>query len=377
MPRPPAVGAWVLGMWLTLLGCCPAAAPPAAGPAPATPGAREAALYDPAAGRFLLLRSATARTAVGSLVKLMTARLAIESGDLGRLITIPAEVAGLPETKAGLIPGRRLSLSVLLQALLIRSANDAAVSIATGLAGGEPAFALRMNAEAAHLGLSGTHYVDSSGLDAPGQWSSARDVAVLAAADLRLPGLAAIVERPSVALPGGRVYKTVNPFLAFYPGATGVKTGFTSDARFCLAASADRGGRILIAVVLGEPGWAAADGDAATLLDWGFASAPAPAGAVGPAAGGARDAATTASSQMAPRVHVAPRVPPVAPRPAAAPGAGSPTTTPSLAATGAARAGVHRAARPWRWWAPAAVGGALLCWAVRRRTGGRGRGAGR
>lgn|GEM_PF-6651540 len=367
--------------------------------APVTAGAREAVLYEPATGRFLLSRSGDREVAVGSLVKLMTARLAIESGDPARLITVPVTVTALPETKAGLVPGQRLSLSTLLAALLIRSANDAAVTIATALAGGEPAFARSMNAEAARMGLQETRYVDSSGLDAPGQWSSAHDVALLAASDLDLPGFGALVARPSVTMPGGQVYRTVNPFLAFFTGATGVKTGFTSEAMFCLAASADRGGRTLIAVVLGEPSWASADEDASALLEWGYgiATGPSPASTAPPATGASPVSSTPPASQ---RVPGAP--PQVASSAAASPGGSgaaatvSPTTGEPTGGAGARRppgaspppagaadqavtasappyaAAFEHAGRAWPPWWPAAGAAALaLAWTAWRRRGAR------
>jgi D-alanyl-D-alanine carboxypeptidase (penicillin-binding protein 5/6) len=309
-----------------------------AAPAPAAPQAAAAALYDPAAQIVMVSRAGHARLPVASLVKLMTARLALEAGDPGRLVTVPAGVAELPETKVGLVPGERLPLGALVAGLLVHSGNDAALAIATALAGDEAAFADRMNAEAARLGLRDTHYVNASGLDAPGQYSSAEDVARLAAADLTLPGFAALVARPSVAMPDGRVYPSVNPFLAYYPGANGIKTGFTREAMFCLAASAERGGRTLIAVVLGEPSWAAADRDAAALLDWGFLqSRPVPV----PPDGGNPLAPPGAGQQAAPPPTGRP---PVAP-PAAAEGAIGPETpavraSPAPAAYRLVRAGL-------------------------------------
>ncbi len=267
-----------------------------AAPPPALPGAPEAVLYDPASGQFLYQRAAHRRVAVASLEKLMTARLLIESGQLGGTAMVPAGVVQLPETKVGLVPGQQLSMQVLLDALLVRSANDAALTIAVALAGSESALATQMNAEARHLGLTDTNYVDSSGLDAPGQYSSAADTAILAADDMQLPAFSAAVRLSQVRMPGGAVYGTVNPFLAYYPGADGIKTGFTTDAGFCLAASAVHDGRTLIAVVLGAPNWAVVDADAAALLNWGFANTPAPPAGGGAAAGGSAAVSSTGAS---------------------------------------------------------------------------------
>ena len=246
----------------------------AADPPPTLSAAPEAALYDPANGTFLYERAADREVPVASLTKLMTARLLLESGKLGETATVPAAVTALPETKAGLVPGQRLPMQTLLEALLVRSANDAAYTVAVNLAGSETAFAGEMNAEAARLGLAHTHYVNSSGLDAPGQYSSAADSAVLAASDMTWEVFRDDVDLSSVQMPDGQVYRTVNPFLAYYAGADGIKTGFTTNAGFCLVASAVRNGQTLIAVVLGAPNWPTIDADAARLLNWGFAQLP-------------------------------------------------------------------------------------------------------
>lgn len=321
----------------TLAALLVAILPAAARAAPPTPDAAAAVLYDPASGQFLAARNARAHLPVASLVKLMTARLALEAAT-PTVALVPAAVTGLPETKVGLVPGQRVSMQILIQAMLIRSGNDAALTAAVALAGSEPAFAAEMNAAAATLGLRDTHYVDSTGLDAPGQYSSARDVALLAAADLELPGFAAAVDRSAVTMPDGTVYRTVNPFLAYYPGADGIKTGFTDDAMFCLAASARHAGRTLIAVVLGEPGWPAADADAAALLDWGFASDPAPVAAAPAAAPASSSAAASRSAAPAAPAGAPPRSadPPAPAAAAPAPQAGPPERHPPWAAVAAA-----------------------------------------
>ncbi len=311
--------------------------------------APEAALYDAARGQFLDEQADRRHVPVASLVKLMTARLLVTSGKLNGASLVPAGVTKLPQTKAGLVPGQWISNEVLLEALLIRSANDAALTVATSLAGSEPAFAVRMNVEAARLGLSDTHYVDSSGLDAPGQYSSARDVARLAALDLALAPIRAAVAESNVRMPDGTVFGTENPFLAYYQGADGVKTGFTRAAMFCLAASADRDGRTLVAVVLDEPSWAAADRDAARLLDWGFlqpeASAPQRQGAPvfgSPASSLAAAATAGSAASSVPR--------PAAPRPASSAEVGS-----------AGPSGPADPARPPRWpWLALGLGPVLL-----------------
>jgi D-alanyl-D-alanine carboxypeptidase len=154
--------------------------------------------------------------------------------------------------------------------MLVASANDAADTLARDVAGSEPAFVRRMNREAADLGLAGTTYADAEGLDAPGQHSTARDVAVLARDLLADPTFRQVVRQPAVSIDGHRLDAT-NDLLGRYPGADGVKTGHTDGAGWCLAASATRDGRRVIAVVLGAPSAEARDTSAAALLDWAFA----------------------------------------------------------------------------------------------------------
>jgi D-alanyl-D-alanine carboxypeptidase len=293
----------------------PAAAPP---PAPPAVRAEAAALLDPGTGRFLYAKAADLPLPVASLEKIMTVRLALRH-PASTKITARADVLAAPPTRAGLVPGRTYLLGDLLPVLVVHSAND--VAVADGLAGSVRAFADQMNAEAAALGLRDTRFVNPSGLDAPGQHSSARDIALLSAAAMRDPGFRRLVGLRSAALPGGPAYRSVNPFLWAYPGADGIKTGFTDDAGFCLAASAARGNRRLIAVVLREPSFAAADREAAALLDWGFARlGPQPP----PAAAGAETAASGTAVRAAGSLQPALTPPPDTAPPAPAPAAGPP-----------------------------------------------------
>jgi D-alanyl-D-alanine carboxypeptidase len=267
----------------SLAGWCPpslAAAPPVA--------ARAAALYDRAAGRFLYERHADQPLPPASTAKILTALVALEDAPAGRTtpVAVPAEAALQPETDAHLVPGEVLPLAQLLPAMMVRSANDGAVAVAHAVAGSVAAFAERMNATARQIGLMRSHFVNPSGLDAPGQYTTARDLALLADRALSRPDFRELVSLRRADLPppprgadGGsgtvRTFFTHNRFLLDYPGATGVKTGYTSAAGFCLVASAVRGDRELVAVILGDDSAARAEEDAAALMDWGFAT-PAP-----------------------------------------------------------------------------------------------------
>lgn len=253
--------------------------PPAAAAVPSPPPSVSAAagvLYDPAAQQVLWAYRPDLQLPVASLTKLMTAFLALHEPASTR-VTAGADAVTMPQTDAGLVAAHTYTLDSLLPLLVVRSANDVAVAIADALGGSVSGFAADMNAEAAALGLADTHYVNPNGLDAAGQHSSARDVATLAGFDMEMPVFGQLAALRAATLPGGGTFGDVNPFLGAYPGADGVKTGFTSTAGFCLAASATRGGRLLIAVVLNERSWAKAVADASALLNWGYAQPPLPA----------------------------------------------------------------------------------------------------
>lgn len=167
-------------------------------------------------------------------------------------------------------PGETFSVEALLFALLLDSSNDAAVALAEHVAGSEGAFVDDMNALAAELGATDTNYVTAHGLDMPGHGSSARDLAAIADELLADPLLARIVATSDTRIEGRGgvlIVENRNLLLEGYPGATGVKTGFTAGAGHVLVASAERDGRRIIAVAMGSVD---ATADAAALLDFGW-----------------------------------------------------------------------------------------------------------
>jgi serine-type D-Ala-D-Ala carboxypeptidase (penicillin-binding protein 5/6) len=209
---------------------------------------------------------------VASLTKLMTARLVLDAGPLEHTATVPPlQIAG-DESQAGLEPGDHLSRDELLQAMLVASANDAARTLAVDVAGNEHSFVRMMNAEAAAAGLDATRYTNPVGLDDLAQHSSAADVAHLARDLMQDPAFRRIVAAESTSLNGSELPAT-NDLLGAYPGADGIKTGHTDQAGWCIAASATRDGRSIVAVVLGAPTEQARDAAARTLLDYGFSVA--------------------------------------------------------------------------------------------------------
>jgi D-alanyl-D-alanine carboxypeptidase (penicillin-binding protein 5/6) len=206
---------------------------------------------------------------VASLTKLMTARLVLDAGQLEHTATVPPlQIAG-DESQAGLEPGDHVSRDELLQAMLVASAGDAARTLAVDVAGNENRFVDMMNAEAAAAGLDTTRYANPDGLDDPAQHSSAADVARLARDLMRDPVFRQIVAAESTTLNGSEL-PTTNDLVGAYPGADGIKTGHTDEAGWCLAASATRDGRSIVAVVLGAPTEQARDDAARALLDYGF-----------------------------------------------------------------------------------------------------------
>lgn len=206
---------------------------------------------------------------VASLTKLMTARLVLDAGSLDHTVTVPPlHVAG-DEAQVGLEPSDRASRYELLHAMLIASAGDAARALAVDAAGTEGRFVDMMNAEAAEAGLDATHYANPVGLDDPAQHSSAADVAHLAHDLMGERVFRGIVAAESTTIDGSMLPAT-NDLLGAYPGADGIKTGYTDEAGWCLAASATRDGRSIVAVVLGAPTEQARDAAARALLDYGF-----------------------------------------------------------------------------------------------------------
>jgi D-alanyl-D-alanine carboxypeptidase len=249
-------------------------------PAPAPPSikARSAILLDLDSGAVLFQLDAHGRRAPASLLKVATALVALEHLRLDQVVTVPVSINQLPwdSTRMGLRPGERLTVRELLYGLFLNSGNDAAITLAEA-AMPRATFIALMNAKAVQLGLADTHFVNPIGLDDPGQYSSAADLArVSIELARRFPEVAAIASTPSLTLPAtgthhAYVLYNLNQLIRTYDGATGLKTGWTGRAGGCLIATATRGGRHLLVVVLASPSIFV---EAATLLDYGFATPP-------------------------------------------------------------------------------------------------------
>ncbi len=242
--------------------------------APPSVAAAAAILEDQDTGQILYQKAADERRPIASLTKVMTALVVMErEPDLSSLATVSEAAAGQIGAGLGLVPGERVDVRTLLYGLLLESANDAAVSLAEHVAGNEEAFAELMNRRATSLGLSNTHFGGATGLDNAG-YSTARELAALYRKAYAWSVFADIVGASDVAATtaSGRdlQIRTRNELLLTYPGTTGGKTGFTTPSGHCLIASAERSGRRLVTVLLGEPVPAFEDG--AALLDHGFDS---------------------------------------------------------------------------------------------------------
>ena len=251
-------------------------APPAGGQErPSLDGAASAILVDARDGTPILEKDAVERRAIASTTKLMTALLTLERASFDDVYGAAGYRAAPAESKIDLRPGERMRVEDLLEALMLESANDAAATLAEGISGSVPAFVDEMNARAAELGLEDTSYANPIGLDDPLNFSSARDLSVLARHLLRDRRLARIVDSPSATLESGARPRTVgnrNDLIASVPAVDGVKTGYTSQAGYVLvgSATASNGARV-VSVVLGEPSEAARDADSLALLRYGLA----------------------------------------------------------------------------------------------------------
>ena len=237
---------------------------------------RESIVIDAQTGQILSENNPDALTYPASLTKLMTLYLTFQALDSGRLrldtrLPVSAWAAGQSPTKLGLRPGDTISVRSLILGIVTRSANDAAVVLAEGLGGSEPAFADQMNAEAQRLGMTRTVFRNASGLPNPEQHTTARDMARLALALQRdFPREYGFFATKEFDFRGTEILGH-DHLLNWYPGADGMKTGFTDASGFNLVTSAVRNGHRLIGVVLGGTSWASRDREMAALLDQGFA----------------------------------------------------------------------------------------------------------
>ena len=235
--------------------------------------ARGAVLIEAETGDVIFGQNQNARLPMASTTKIMTALVALESLPLDTVVKTPAEAVGVEGSSIYLTEGETLTLEQLLYALLLESANDAATAIAVAVAGSVTAFADKMNARAASLGLTDTNFVNPHGLDAEGHYTTAYELALITREALQNPVFREICSTARKTIPlrgeeGVRLLLNHNKLLTSYEGCIGGKTGYTKKTGRCLVSAAERDGVTLIAVTLNAPDdWR----DHAAMLDYGFA----------------------------------------------------------------------------------------------------------
>jgi D-alanyl-D-alanine carboxypeptidase (penicillin-binding protein 5/6) len=251
---------------------------------PSGVAAWSAAVENAATGKLLWSRGLNTERPMASITKVMTAYLVIRAGHLDRKITIPAAVTGYVRahnaSSAGLRPGDRLTARQLLYALLLPSGADAAYTLAKAYGPGLSRFVTRMNATARLLGMRRTHFSNFDGLPYPtsySNYSTAANLLVLGRAAMRLPVFRSVVAKRSYRLAAGSGHhayrwKNLNPLLGRYPGAIGIKPGYTGAAGQCLLFEATRHGHTVIGVTLHSPGSISSvnPADATRILNWAF-----------------------------------------------------------------------------------------------------------
>lgn len=232
--------------------------------------AKHAVLIDADTGDVLFEKDADTRAPMASTTKIATAIAIIEALPPDKKICVPKEAVGVEGTSAYLTEGEILTVRDLLHALLLSSANDAAVTLAIACDGDIPCFAARMNALAQALGLYNTHFENPHGLPSDAHYTTARELAILSAYAMHNPIFAEIVATKSYTCRSSttvRTFRNHNKLLSFSGDAVGIKTGFTKKSGRCLVGAAERNGAKLISVTLSAPNdW----NDHLSLFHYGF-----------------------------------------------------------------------------------------------------------
>ena len=228
--------------------------------------AQKAILTDAATGRVLYEKNADSQSLIASTTKIMTALVVCEQCNVLDRMRIPKEAVGIEGSSMYLQEGEVLTIQELLYGLMLHSGNDAAVALAIYCGGTVEGFAELMNDKARQLGMKDSHFENPNGLDAPGHYSTARDLAILASYAMNNPIFSKTVSTKNIAI-GQRYLRNHNKLLWQVEGADGVKTGYTRAAGRILVSSALRDGRRLVAVTINAPDdWH----DHAMLLEQGF-----------------------------------------------------------------------------------------------------------
>ena len=262
-----------LGLIFALLLCVPVRADELTLDAPS------ALLMEKQTGTVLFAKDEHTPREPASVTKVMTLLLTMEAIDSGALsyddtVTGSAHAASMGGSQIWLKEGEQMRVEELIKAVCIVSGNDAAVALGEHLAGSEEAFVARMNERAKELGMNDTHFVNCTGLPADGHVTSAYDIALMSRELIwHHPDIRRFTTIWMDSLRDGQsMLVNTNKLIRFYPGATGLKTGSTSSAKYCISATAEKDGMELIAVVLGGSTSDKRFSDAKVLLNYGFAS---------------------------------------------------------------------------------------------------------
>jgi D-alanyl-D-alanine carboxypeptidase (penicillin-binding protein 5/6) len=243
------------------------------------PNAKSAALLDADTGTIIFEKNKDEKLPPASITKIMTMLLIMEAVDQGKIkmnekVRTSEYAASMGGSQIFLEPGEEMTVEEMLKGIAMASGNDASVAMAEKLAGSEEAFVQMMNERAQQLGMKHTHFVNCNGLPAADHYTSAYDIAIMTRELLKHEGVTKFTGayqdylRKDTANPFWLV--NTNKLVRFYSGADGVKTGYTSEAKFCLSATAKRDNFRVIAVVLGEPDTKTRNAEVTHLFDYAF-----------------------------------------------------------------------------------------------------------
>ena len=240
--------------------------------------APSAILIEASTGQVLYEKNSHDRRPPASVTKIMTMLLVMEAIDGGKIklddmVRCSEKAASMGGSQVYLEPGEEMRVRDMLKAVAVASGNDAAAALGEFIAGSLEGFVGMMNERAKELGMNDTHFVNCNGLDDPEHLTSAFDIALMSKKLISHPGIFEFTTIWMDSLRGGKFgLVNTNKLIRFYEGANGLKTGSTGEAKYCLSASAKRGGMDLIAVILGAPSSKERFADASKLLDYGFAN---------------------------------------------------------------------------------------------------------
>lgn len=247
--------------------------------------ARSAILIDASSGRIIYEKNSHVKLPPASVTKIMTMLLAMEAIDSGTItledkVLISERAAKMGGSQLYLEPGEEKTVYQLLKGIAVASANDGCVALGEHISGTEEMFVKKMNEKAKELGMKDTQFMNTNGLPQEGHYTSAYDISLMSKELLKHPKvhewLTIWMSTMKVGLPNKKQTNleltNTNKLIRTYPGANGIKTGYTSDAKYCLSASASKNGLTLIAVILGSPSSKIRFAEAKKILNYGFAT---------------------------------------------------------------------------------------------------------